>query len=68
MRVNSKSENIRNSIKNFFKELRFLLKTRENQLLEEFNQKYIQEFDTKVEVYDNSMDQIRKKISNWTKE
>jgi hypothetical protein len=68
MHVIKVSENKKNKMKNYFKELRFLLKTKEKELIEEIEDKYEKTFEKKAEEIEKIFKNIKNKVVDWKKE
>lgn len=66
--ANEKSKKMKEVVKTFIRELRFLLKTKEQQLVEEIEEKIDIEMIKKINFLIEYPEKLKVKISNWKKE
>jgi hypothetical protein len=66
--LKQKNEKIKEKTKMFFKELRFLLKTKEKEIVEILDEKFEKTFCKNFEYFSKIPKELRKKTSDWKKE
>jgi hypothetical protein len=67
-KVKAKSDKMKEMIRNYFSELRFILETKENMLIEEVHLKFEKEFMKKCEIYETYKNSVFTKVFSWRKE
>jgi hypothetical protein len=67
-KVSAKSAKMKEKVRNYFSEIRFILETKENLLIEEVEGKFEKDFMKKLEVYENCKKEVYGRVLSWRQE